>query len=63
MGIKLTRAQKDAPRLFNVGNVVTSDVVVRFNGGRSEFLSEKRILSSMSGYFKHAFSSNFPVRV
>ncbi|KAI4760811.1 hypothetical protein E4T52_03903 [Aureobasidium sp. EXF-3400] len=51
----------DAPRLFNVGNVVTSDVVVRFNGGRSEFLSEKRILSSMSGYFKHAFSSNFPV--
>ena len=50
------------PILYNVSNVVTSDIVVRFGGGRCEFLSEKAILSAKSGYFKHAFSSKFPVR-
>ncbi|CAD0107180.1 unnamed protein product, partial [Aureobasidium uvarum] len=49
------------PRLYNVTGVVTSDVVVRFNGGRSEFLSQKAVLSAKSGYFERAFSSNFPV--
>ncbi|KAK6005370.1 hypothetical protein QM012_008149 [Aureobasidium pullulans] len=51
----------DLPILYNVRNVVTSDVVVRFGGGRYEFLSEKAILSAKSGYFKRAFSSSFPV--
>ncbi|KEQ72259.1 hypothetical protein M436DRAFT_28342, partial [Aureobasidium namibiae CBS 147.97] len=36
-------------------------VIVRFDGGRREFLSEKRILSAMSSYFKRAFSGNFSV--
>ncbi|KAH0021707.1 hypothetical protein KCU78_g6024, partial [Aureobasidium melanogenum] len=52
----------DLPILYNLGNVVTSDIVVRFGGGRYEFLSEKAILSAKSGYFKRAFSSKFPVR-
>ena len=58
----LTKMRKDMPILYNVSNVVTSDIVVRFGGGRCEFLSEKAILSAKSGYFKHAFSSKFPVR-
>lgn len=58
-----TKVQTIVPMLYNVENVVTSDVIVRFNGGRSEFLSEKRILSAMSGYFKRAFSGRFPVCV
>ena len=58
-----TKAQTVVPILYNVGNVVTSDVIVRFDGGRREFLSEKRTLSAVSGYFKHAFSGNFSVSV
>ena len=58
-----TKAQTVVPILYNVGNVVTSDVIVRFDGGRRAFLSEKGILSAMSGYFKHAFSGNFSVCV
>ncbi|CAD0082827.1 unnamed protein product, partial [Aureobasidium vineae] len=49
------------PRLYNVTGVMTSDIVVRFNGGRSEFLSQKAVLSAKSGYFERAFSGNFPV--
>ncbi|KAG9601110.1 hypothetical protein KCU77_g2930, partial [Aureobasidium melanogenum] len=51
----------DLPILYNIGNIVTSDIIVRFGGGRYEFLSEKAILSAKSGYFKRAFSSKFPV--
>ncbi|KAI4725126.1 hypothetical protein E4T49_07136 [Aureobasidium sp. EXF-10728] len=49
------------PRLYNVTDAVTSDILVRFNGGRSEFLSQKAVLSAKSGYFERAFSGNFPV--
>ncbi|KAI5205339.1 hypothetical protein E4T39_03065 [Aureobasidium subglaciale] len=49
------------PRVYNSCNSLTADVVVRFGGGRFEFLSEKAILSAKSEFFKRAFSSNFAV--
>jgi hypothetical protein len=44
-------------------NVINSDIVVRYDGGRAEFLAQKCALSSKSGYFKRAFSGGFSVRI
>ena len=44
-------------------NAIDSDIIVRYDGGRAEFLAQKRALRSMSGYFERALSGGFPVRI